>query len=157
MTPITPRPLEWIGSAPIRASRSRRIAQPPAVVWAAIADHASWAEWFPRLVAVTPGEVADAVGGTRTVDLGVLAADEEFLAWEPERHFAFTVTGTTKPGLRSMVEDIRLTPDGETACTVTYTMGIEPLGAKLLRPILQPVFRKTIADGLAGLASHVRG
>ena len=55
MTPITPRPLDWIDSAPVRASRSRRIAQPPAVVWAAIADHAGWSEWFPRLVAVTPG------------------------------------------------------------------------------------------------------
>jgi uncharacterized protein YndB with AHSA1/START domain len=157
MTPMTPRPLEWIDSAPVRASRSRRIAQPPAVVWAAIADHAGWTDWFPRLVAVTPGQVADAVGGTRTVDLGALAVEEEFLAWEPERHFAFTVTSSTKPGLRSMVEDIRLTPDGETACTVTYTMGIEPVGGKLLRPVLQPVFRKTISDGLAGLAGHVRG
>ena len=157
MTPITPRPLEWLDSAPVRATRSRRIAQPPAVVWAAIADHAAWTEWFPRLVSVAPGEIADAVGGTRTVDLGAVAVEEEFLAWEPERHFAFTVVASTKPGLRSMVEDIRLTPDGETACTVTYTMGIEPVGGTLLRPLLQPVFRKTIADGLAGLAAHVRG
>lgn len=157
MTPIKPRPVEWVDSAPVRASRSRRIAQPPAVVWAAIADHARWTEWFPRLVAVTPGEVADAVGGTRTVDLGVAAAEEEFLAWEPERHFAFTVTASNRPGLRSMVEDIRLTSDGDTACTVTYTMGLEPLGGKLLRPVLEPVLRKAISDGLAGLARHVRG
>ena len=157
MTPMTPRPLEWIDTAPVRASRSRRIAQPPSVVWAAIADHAGWTAWFPRLVAVTPGAVADAVGGTRTVDLGAASVEEEFLAWEPERHFAFTVTSSTKPGLRSMVEDIRLTQDGDTACTVTYTMGLEPVGGKLLRPVLQPLFRKVIADGLAGLAQHVRG
>lgn len=157
MTPMTPRPLEWIDSAPVRASRSRRIAQPPAVVWTAIADHAGWTAWFPRLVSVTPGEVADAVGGTRRVDLGAAAVEEEFLAWEPERHFAFTVTSSTKPGLRSMVEDIRLTPDGDRACTVTYTMAIDPVGGKLLRPALAPVFRKVITDGLAGLAGHVRG
>ena len=157
MTPMTPRPLEWIDTAPVRASRSRRIAQPPAVVWAAIADHAAWTQWFPRMAAVTPGEVADAVGGTRTVDLGAVAVEEEFLAWEPERHFAFTVVSSTRPGLKSMVEDIRLTRDGDTACTVTYTMGLEPVGAKLLRPVLQPVLRKTISDGLAGLATHVRG
>lgn len=157
MTTITPRPLEWLDDAPVRASRSRRIAQPTSVVWSAVADHAGWTEWFPRLVAVTPGEVADAVGGTRTVDLGVAAAEEEFIAWEPERRFAFTVVSSNRPGLRSMVEDIRLTPDGDTACTVTYTMGLEPLGAKLLRPVLQPVLRKAIADGLAGLAQHVRG
>jgi uncharacterized protein YndB with AHSA1/START domain len=157
MTPLTPRPLDWIDSAPVRASRSRRIAQPPATVWAAIADHAGWTEWFPRLVSVTPGEVADAVGGTRTVDLGAAAVEEEFLAWEPERHFAFTVTASTRPGLRSMVEDIRLTRDGDTACTVTYTMGVDPVGGKVLRPIAAPVLRKVIADGLAGLARHVRG
>jgi uncharacterized protein YndB with AHSA1/START domain len=157
MTPMTPRPLEWIDTAPVRVSRSRRIAQPTAVVWSAIADHPGWTEWFPRLVAVTPGEVADAVGGTRTVDVGAAAVEEEFLAWEPERHFAFTITSSTKPGLRSMVEDIRLTRDGDQACTVTYTMGIEPLGGKLLRPLVAPIFRKAITDGLAGLARHVRG
>jgi uncharacterized protein YndB with AHSA1/START domain len=157
MTPLTPRPLDWIDSAPVRASRSRRIAQPPATVWAAIADHAGWTEWFPRLVSVTPGEVANAVGGTRTVDLGAAAVEEEFLAWEPERHFAFTVTASTRPGLRSMVEDIRLTRDGDTACTVTYTMGVDPVGGRVLRPIAAPVLRKVIADGLAGLARHVRG
>lgn len=157
MTPITSRPLDWIDSAPVRASRSRRIAQPPTVVWAAIADHAGWTDWFPRLVSVTPGATADAVGGTRTVDLGAAAVEEEFLAWEPERHFAFTVTASTKPGLRSMVEDIRLTPDGDTATTVTYTMGIDPVGGKLLRPVAAPFFRKVIGDGLAGLARHVQG
>lgn len=157
MTPITPRPLEWIDNAPVRGSRSRRIAQPTPVVWAAIADHAGWTDWFPRLVAVTPGAVADAVGGTRTVDLGAAAVEEEFLAWEPERRFAFTVTGSTRPGLRSMVEDIRLTPDGDRACTVTYTMGVDPVGGKLLRPVAAPLLRKVIADGLAGLAGHVRG
>lgn len=157
MAPMTPRPLEWIDTAPVRVSRSRRIAQPPAVVWSAIADHAGWTEWFPRIASVTPGEVADAVGGTRTVDLGAAAVEEEFLAWEPERHFAFTLTSSTKPGLRSMVEDIRITPDGDRACTVTYTMAIEPVGGKLLRPVVAPLFRKAIADGLAGLAGHVRG
>lgn len=157
MTPMKPRTLEWIDTAPVRASSSRRIAQPPSVVWATIADHAGWSEWFPRLAAVTPGAVADAVGGTRTVDVGLAAVEEEFIAWEPERHFAFTVTSSTRPGLRSMVEDIRLTPDGETACTITYTMALDPIGGKLLAPVLQPVLRKVIADGLASLADHVRG
>jgi uncharacterized protein YndB with AHSA1/START domain len=157
MTPMTPRPLEWIDTAPVRASRSRRIGQPPATVWAAIADHEAWPQWFPRLVGVEPGPVSEGVGGTRRVDVGLAAVDEEFLAWEPESRFAFTVTGSTRPGLRSMNEDIRLTRDGTSACTVTYTMGLEPAGGRLLRPVLQPVLRKTISDALAGLAAHVRG
>jgi len=157
MPDLTPRPLEWIDQAPVRASRSRRIAQPASVVWAAIADHDGWTSWFPRLRAVEPGPVAEGVGGTRRVDVGALAVDEEFLAWEPERRFAFTVTSSTRPGLRSMVEDIRITPEGPSACTVTYTMALEPPAARVLKPVLEPVLRKTIADGLAGLATHVRG
>jgi uncharacterized protein YndB with AHSA1/START domain len=157
MHPMTPRPLEWIDIAPVRASRSRRIGQPPATVWAAIADHAGWTAWFPRLAGVEPGPVAEGVGGTRRVDIGLAQVDEEFLAWDPERRFAFTVTASSRPGLISMVEDIRLTPDGDGACTVSYTMGLEPKGAKLVRPVLEPILRKTIGDGLAGLAQHVRG
>lgn len=157
MHEMTPQPLEWIDKAPVRASRSRRIAQPPAIVWAAIADHAGWPAWFRGIRKITPGPVADAVGGTRRVDLGVALADEEFLAWEPERRFAFTVTASNRPGLRSMNEDIRLTPDGPSACTVTYTMGAEPPAAGLLRPVLEPVLRKALTDALAGLALHVRG
>lgn len=157
MKTLTPKTLDWIDQAPVSITRTRRIAAPQDEVWAAIADHAGWTSWFPRLVAVTPGPTADAVGGTRTVDLGAAAVDEEFLAWETERHFAFTVTASTKPGLRSMVEDIRLTRDGDTATTVTYTMGIDPVGGKLLRPVAAPLLRKVIADGLAGLARHVQG
>jgi len=157
MHEMTSRPLEWIDTAPVRASRSRRIAQPPATVWAAIADHAGWPAWFTRIRQVTPGPVADAVGGTRRVDAGAAVVDEEFLAWEPERRFAFTVTASSRPGLTSMNEDIRLTPDGPSACTVTYTMGAEPPAARLLRPVLEPVLRKVLTDALAGLALHVRG
>jgi uncharacterized protein YndB with AHSA1/START domain len=155
---LTPRPLEWLDHAPVRASRSRRIGQPPSVVWPAIADHAGWPRWFPRLVAVEPGPVAEGVGGTRRVDIGLAQVDEEFLAWEPERRFAFTVTGSTRPGVVSMVEEVRLTPDGEAACTVTYTMGLEPKGgAKVLRPVLEPLLRRNLRDALAGLAVHVHG
>lgn len=157
MQPLTPQPLEWIDHAPVRASRSRRIGQPPSVVWEAIADHAGWPQWFPRLVGVEPGPTADAVGGTRRVDLGLVRVEEEFLAWEPERRFAFTVTGSTRPGLVSMNEDVRLTPDGDGACTVTYTMALEPKGARYVRPVLEPVLRRILRDALAGLATHVRG
>ena len=45
--------------------------------------------------------------------------EEEFLAWEPGRRFAFTVTHARWPGLKAMVEDVRLEPDGTDATTVT--------------------------------------
>jgi uncharacterized protein YndB with AHSA1/START domain len=158
MKPMTPRPLEWIDIAPVRASRSRRIAVPADTVWAAIADHEGWTAWFPNLTRVEPGEQDHGVGGTRTVHVGnALSAHEEFVAWEPGSRFSFTLVAASQPGLRSMNEDVRITPDGPTACTVTYTMGIDLPGARALRPVLAPVLRKVIGDGLAGLAMHVGG
>lgn len=155
MPALTPRPLDWIDRAPVRATRSRRIAAPPAEVWAAIADHQAWVQWFGAITAVIPGEVAEGVGGTRRVQVGKVEVDEEFLAWEAERRFAFTVTESSAPGLRSMNEDVRLTPDGDDATTVTYTMALEPIGARFVRPVLEPALRKAIDGGLAGLAEYV--
>lgn len=158
MKPMTPRPLEWIDVAPVRASRSRRIGVPADVAWAAIADHAGWATWFPNITSVEPGEQAEGVGGTRVVQVGnAVRVSEEFVAWDAGSRFSFTLTGSSRPGLRSMNEDVRVTPDGPTACTVTYTMGIDLPGARFLRPVLAPVARKVIGDGLAGLAMHVGG
>ncbi len=158
MKPMTPQPLEWIDTAPVRASRSRRIGVPADAVWAAIADHGSWTAWFPNISQVEPGDPATGVGGTRRVHVGsAVTVDEEFLAWEPGVRFSFTLTASSRGGLRSMNEDIRITRDGPSACTVTYTMGLDPLGGRFLNPILAPVLRKAIGDGLAGLAGHVRG
>ncbi len=157
MTAMTTRPLEWIDQAPVRASRTRRIAASPAVVWAAIADHHSWSQWFGPITEVVPGETSEGVGGTRRVIVGKVEVDEEFLAWDPEERFAFTVTASTGPGLRSMNEDVRLTPAGDDATTVTYTMALDPIGAKVVRPLLTPVLRRALDKALAGLAAHVEG
>lgn len=158
MKPMTPRPLEWIDVAPVRASRSRKIGAPADAVWAAVADHEGWATWFPNITKVERGDPATGVGGTRVVHVGsAVHVAEEFLAWEPGTRFSFTVVGSSRPGLRSMNEDVRITPDGPDACTVTYTMGLDLPGARVLRPVLAPVLRKVIGDGLAGLAVHVGG
>lgn len=154
---MTPRPLEWIDQAPVRATRTRRIEAPPAAVWAAIADHEGWSEWFGAITRVVPGTTSEGVGGTRRVEVGRIAVDEEFVAWEPERRFAFTVTSSTGPGLRSMNEDVRLTPAGDDATTVSYTMALDPVGAKLVRPVLEPGLRRALDKALDGLAAHVGG
>ena len=155
MRALTPRSLEWTDTAPVRASASRRILAEPDAVWAVIADHPGWTEWFQQISRVEPGTPAEGIGGTRTVQTGPVTVEEEFLAWDPGRRFAFTVTHSSKPGIHSMNEDIRLTPDGAGATTVTYTMALEPVGARFLRPVLEPVLRRTLRGALAGLAKRV--
>lgn len=131
---------------------------PSATAWEAIADHEGWATWFPNITRVEPGTPAEGVGGTRVVHIGSsVEAHEEFLAWDPGSRFSFTLVAASGPGLRSMNEDVRITPDGPNACTVTYTMGLDVAGARFLRPVLSRVLGKAIGDGLAGLAAHVGG
>lgn len=163
MAALTPRPLEWIDQAPVRATRTRRIEAPVTTVWAAIANHTGWADWFGPITRVEPGDPAEGVGGTRRVIVGKVEVDEEFTAWDPPEsdqspaRFAFTVVASTGPGLRSMNEDVRLTPAGDDATTVSYTMALDPKGARILRPVLEPVLRKALDKALAGLAAHVEG
>ena len=157
MKPITARPLEWIDHAPVQVTRTRRIAASRDRVWDVIADHARWPEWFDALTLVEPLEPAEGVGGHRRVHIRSIAVEEEFLAWEPGVRFAFTVTHSTKPGIRSMVEDVRLVPDGDVATTVSYTQAIDPVGARLTAPLVRRIAARNLDAGLAGLAAHVSG
>lgn len=157
MKPITPRTLDWMDQAPVLATRTRRIAATPDRVWAAIADHEGWVEWFGPITAVERIGDGEGVGGGRRVHIKSIAVEEEFLAWEPGARFAFTVTRANRSGIRSMVEDVRLTPEGDTATTVAYTQAIDPMGARVTAPLLRRVIPRTIDRGLAGLAAHVGG
>ncbi len=157
MRALTPRSLEWTDSAPVRPVVDRRMAVGADAVWEVVADHEHWGEWFTQIDAVIPGDPSSGVGGTRTVRIGRSEVEEEFLAWEPGRRFAFTVTHASVPGIRSMNEDIRLTPDGPDATTVTYTMAIDPVGGAVLRPLLTPLLRRNLEAALAALEARARG
>jgi hypothetical protein len=119
-------PPEWIDSAPIVADASIVIQAPPSDVWAEIADHESWPEWFDSLDRVEPGTPSTGVGGTRRVFAGPLSLDEEFTVWDENEHFAFAVTASKLPILAALIESVRLEPvDAGAACRVTYRQGVE--------------------------------
>ena len=157
MKQITRRPLDWIDQAPVNVTRTRRIGVPRDQVWSVIADHERWPEWFGPVTRVEPLEPAEGVGGRRRVHIKSTSVEEEFLAWEPGSRFAFTVTHSTTPAIRSMVEDVRLVPDGPDATTVSYTQAIDPLGGSVAAPLLRRFAARTLDSALAGLAGHVGG
>lgn len=157
MKPTMPRALDWMEQAPVCVTRTRRIAADPDRVWAAIADHEGWSDWFGPITKVERIGSGEGVGGGRRVHIKSLSVEEEFLAWEPGARFAFTVVRANRSGIRSMVEDVRLSPEGDTATTVSYTQAIDPIGAVVTAPILRRVIPKTIDNGLAGLATHLGG
>jgi uncharacterized protein YndB with AHSA1/START domain len=154
MKPITPQTLDWIDRAPVRITRTRRIDAPEDVVWAAIADHAGWAQWFGPITEVEPLEPPSGVGGHRRVHIRSVKVEEEFLAWDEGSRFAFCVTHSSMPGIVSMVEDIQLTGEGD-ATTVSYTQAIQPKAPRVLGPVLRRAIPKQLDAGLDGLAKHV--
>lgn len=124
MAQLTEREPEWIASAPVVVRNTLTVAAPAEAVWARIADHASWPEWFTDLKRVEVTDGATGVGGGRSVALPGTTMRERFTAWEPPRRFAFTVI-EGPPALRSMAEEITIVDD-EVGCVVTYAQGLEP-------------------------------
>jgi uncharacterized protein YndB with AHSA1/START domain len=118
------QPPEWIDAAPIRVERSIDIAAAPADVWAVIADHERWPEWFTALDAVEVTGSAAGVGGRRRVTIKRMALDEEFTAWDPGEHFAFAVVASKLPILQTMAESVRITP-ADAGSRVTYRQGLQ--------------------------------
>ena len=124
MAQLVERSPEWIGTAPVVVQNSRRIAASADAVWARIADHETWPEWFTDLSKVRVTTAASGVGGGREVSMPGITVREVFTAWEPPNHFAFTVVEGPRV-LAAMAESITIEPDGD-GCTITYAQGIEP-------------------------------
>lgn len=156
MKPITPRPPEWVDTAPVRIVVTREVPAPPDQVFAVIADHEAWPTWFEVLQEVEVPERGEGVGGGRRVHLPGMVFDEEFTEWVPGEVFAFTVTHMSRPLLTSLAERVRLTPVGEGRTRVEYVQGFEPkTWARPLLALARSRMRKGLEQGLDGLAARV--
>jgi ribosome-associated toxin RatA of RatAB toxin-antitoxin module len=145
--------MEWAATAPIRAQGSARSKASAEAVWAVLADHARWPEWFPNVKAVEILGPAEGVGARRRVKIPGASVDEEFIAWEPGELFAFTAV-TAKPGIfRSLVEHCRIEPTDDGGCTATWTMCIDPSpwAAPFLK-LARGTLVKTVTQGMEQLA-----
>ncbi|MFN3257244.1 MAG: SRPBCC family protein [Ilumatobacter sp.] len=117
------QPPEWIDSAPILVEREIVIDATPAEVWSRIADHEHWPDWFTSLDTVEVTGRPTGVGGGRTVTVKRISIVEEFTAWDDDEHFAFAVTSSPIPMLRTLAESVRLVPEGD-GCRIVYRQGL---------------------------------
>lgn len=151
------KPPEWIDSAAIVVEESVDIAAPPEAVWARIADHESWTDWFTTLDKVEVTGVGTGVGGNRTVTVRKLPIEEEFTAWDLNERFAFAITKSSLPILEALAEDVRIVPTAG-GSKVTYRQGIQ--GKRGFGWLNKVVFRQMpdqVANALGNLKKIVEG
>jgi uncharacterized protein YndB with AHSA1/START domain len=161
MATLDVRPGEWNDEAPVRIEVSRSIDASAEAVFAVLADHERWPEWFASLSKVEVTGAPSGVGARRRVHLrptGVF--DEEFYAWEEGRVFGFSVVKASAPLLRAANEIITIdeADDAEQGIgvVVTYVQALEP--TRWIAPFLGLARRRletALAEGLDQLAARV--
>jgi uncharacterized protein YndB with AHSA1/START domain len=152
--PLEPRTLEWIERAPVVVVGRATTTASPDAVFAVLADHERWPEWFRTVRHVEVTGAAAGVGARRRVRVPGAVFDEEFIAWEPGVRFAFTGTAARPRVLRSLVEDCRIDAAGGLT-TVTYTMYMDPArGFGLPTKVAAAGIRLTLRKAMESLVTR---
>jgi uncharacterized protein YndB with AHSA1/START domain len=140
------QPVDWIDRAPVALRGEGTTTASPEAVFAVLADHERWPEWFPNVKEVLVTGPAAGVGATRRVRVPGMVVDEEFIVWEPGVRWCFTGTAARPAVVRSIVEDCRLTPTAAGGAAISYTMYLDPapgfgplvwLGGRAIRASIQ--------------------
>jgi len=144
MGELTQQTLEWIDRAPMKVEARAESHAAPDAVFRVLADHERWPEWFPSVRSVTVIGAAEGVGARRRVVVPGMSVDEEFIAWEPGKRWAFTGISARPRFTRALVEDCVLTPLDSGGTAITYTMYLDP----------PPLFRVLMGVSLARIAKN---
>lgn len=147
MATLTPETPNWTDTAPVKISAVREMATTADRVFAALANHEAWPNWFDAIDRVDVlGEQREGIGARRSVYLARrrIRIDEEFIEWEPEKVWGFTVVEATGPFrlLVTLNERVTIQVIGPDRVRVTYLMALKPRGRSKL------LFDKVLRRGL---------
>lgn len=151
MADLVPRTLDWIDAAPVSISAQAESRASPDAVFAVLADHERWTEWFPKVRRVEVLGPAAGVGARRRVTIPGSTIDEEFIVWEPGVRWSFTGIAASPRVTRSLVEDCQLAPLPTGGTSITYAMHLDP--PPLLRPLVKLSVRRIERNNNKALAN----
>jgi|KBSMisStaDraftv2_1062788.scaffolds.fasta_scaffold1406860_1 uncharacterized protein YndB with AHSA1/START domain len=158
MGTIEQKDLDWIERAPISFSGSATTTASPEAVFAILADHERWPEWFPVIKKTEVlGPAREGVGMRRLTTIPGGKVEELIIAWDPGQRWAFTVTAVSPGIVHALVEDCRIEP-ARSGTRVTYTMYLDPVAP--LRPIMKlmkGLMGKQLDKGMRALAARAEG
>jgi hypothetical protein len=96
MGTIEQKNLDWIERAPVSFSGSATTTASPEAVFAILADHEHWPEWFPVLTKEeVVGPRPEGIGTRRLATIPGGKVEEVIIAWDPGQRFAFAVTAVS--------------------------------------------------------------
>ena len=126
-------------------------------VWDTIADNDTWVRWFHDMSSCeTTSDPATGVGATRSVVVGALEADEEFVTWDEPNVWAFSIVKTNIPMATKFIEQLELETHNE-GTRVTYTGAFDPhMVTKFSYPLVKRQIRKSWTVGLEGLSNYLK-
>ncbi len=158
MGTIEQKDLDWIERAPVSFSGSATTTASPKAVFAILADHKRWPEWFPVITkTVVVGPRREGVGMRRVTTIPGGKIEELIVAWDPEKRWAFTGTAVSPGIVRALLEDCRIEP-GQNSCRITYTMYLDPVSFfRPLTDLMKGMMGKQLDKGMRALAARAEG
>jgi hypothetical protein len=150
--------LNWIDQAPFSFSGSAMTKASPDAVFAVLADHERWPEWFPVITkTVVLGEQREGVGTRRLTTIPGGSIEELILAWDVGRRFAFTATAVHPAIVHALLDDCRIEPM-ESGARVTYNVYLDPAGmVHSLLDLMKGLLGSELTKGMQALAARAEG
>jgi uncharacterized protein YndB with AHSA1/START domain len=158
MGTVKPKDLDWIERASFSFSGSTTTTASPEAVFAILADHERWPEWFPVIKkTVVLGPTREGVGIRRVTTLPGGKLEELFIAWDPGKRLAFTCTAIS-PGIsHALVDDCHIERAGG-GTHITYTTYLDPVTPLLpIMKLMKGLLGGQLDKGMQALAARAEG
>lgn len=107
MYKVEKKTIDFLETAPFQLKKSFELNMTSFDFWNLLIDTKNWKTWFPNFKSATNlVENEGGLGSKRQVEFGNLVAVEQFIAWDEQKKWAFSVVQMNVPILKGMVEQV---------------------------------------------------